>query len=53
MLYQNYDRLFYADFSNENLSDSEKQNTHLLIAEKYANLAWTNGPRYPSESLTV
>ena len=41
------------DFSNENLSDSEKQNTHLLIAEKYANSVWTNGSCYPSESLTV
>ncbi|MBS60476.1 MAG: ligase [Anaerolineaceae bacterium] len=41
------------DFSSEGLSAFEKQNVNLLIADKYANLAWTSGSRHMREVLTA
>ena len=41
------------DFSNEDLSATEKQNVNLLVVDKYADLSWTNGSRHMRESLTA
>ncbi len=43
----------HIEFSREDLSDSEKQNINLLVADKYADLSWTNGSRHMRESLSV
>ena len=41
------------NFSNEDLSVTEKQNANLLIADKYADLAWTSGSRHMRDLLTA
>ena len=41
------------DFSNEDLSATEKQNVNLLVADKYADLSWTNGSRHMHDVLTA
>jgi lipoate-protein ligase A len=43
----------HIEFSREDLSDSEKQNVNLLVADKYADLSWTNGSRHVRESLSL
>ena len=48
-----FSQALHIDFSNENLSTSEKQNVNLLVADKYANLAWTSGSRHLRESLSA
>ena len=41
------------NFSNEDLSVTEKQNANLLIADKYADVAWTSGSRHMRDLLTA
>ena len=43
----------HIDFSHEDLSDSEKQNVNLLVADKYTDLSWTNGSRHMRESSSI